>query len=86
MDAHGQLDEAGEGQEEKDGGERHVVGKVDIVALGALELDHTVAGSVQALAVPWKIVQKAQVTHDPSWHHWNQRIIMASRDTSNMTK
>jgi hypothetical protein len=44
MYAHSQLDEGGERHEGEDRGEGHMVGEVDIVAVAALVLDHTVAG------------------------------------------
>ena len=51
MNAHDQLDQAGQSQEEKDGGKCHMVGKVYPLTLVAFELNKAVAGTVQALAV-----------------------------------
>ena len=49
MDTHDKLDQAGQGQQEEDGGEGHMVGEVDALALLPLELDLAVAGPVEAL-------------------------------------
>jgi hypothetical protein len=43
MDAHAQLDEGGESHEGENGGECHMVGEVDIVAITPFILDHAVA-------------------------------------------
>ena len=51
MDAHHKLDEAGQRQEEKDGGKGHMVGEVDSFALIPFKLNLAIAGTVHALPV-----------------------------------
>ena len=51
VNAHDQLNEAGQSQQKEDGGKCHMVGKVDSLALVALELNLTVARAILALPV-----------------------------------
>ena len=69
MNAHDQLDQAGQSQEEKDGGKCHMVGKVYPLTLVAFELNKAVAGTVQALAVARTIGLTGVVIHLFRYHY-----------------